>query len=147
MSLAGFDHVFAHAVPVQMSGGLSLRVAPPAVTALLKIVAYMEDPYRRAKDLQDMRVILARYEENGDRLFSDAVFDAQLPDFEFANAFLFGLDLREFATNEDAGYIGRFLDRFPARDREGRFEEDLDFGTKTFRGQIEAFREGFIGGQ
>ena len=92
MSLAGFDHVFTSAVEMPLAEGLSIRVARPVVTVLLKIIAYMEDPHRRSKDLQDIRVVLARYEADTDRLFSDAVFDAELPDFEGANAFLLGLD-------------------------------------------------------
>jgi hypothetical protein len=44
---------------VDLPGGLSIRVAPPIVTALLKIIAYVEDPYRRAKDLQDIRIVCA----------------------------------------------------------------------------------------
>ena len=38
MSLAGFDHVFASAVEVNLPGGMTIRVAPPIVTALLKII-------------------------------------------------------------------------------------------------------------
>jgi hypothetical protein len=41
--------------------------------------------------------VLRRYEQESDRLFSDTVFDANLPDFEFANAFLLGLDMRALA--------------------------------------------------
>jgi predicted nucleotidyltransferase len=81
MSLAGFDHVFAGAVDVNLPGGMTIRVAPPIVTALLKIIAWVDDPYRRAKDLQDIRIVLRRYEQESDRLFSNAVFDAELPDF------------------------------------------------------------------
>jgi predicted nucleotidyltransferase len=60
MSLAGFEHVFTNAVEMRPAEGLHIRVAPPVVTILLKIIAYMEDPYRRGKDLQDIRVVLGR---------------------------------------------------------------------------------------
>jgi predicted nucleotidyltransferase len=145
MSLAGFEHVFADAAEMHLAGGLAIRVAPPVVTVLLKIIAYVEDPYRRAKDLQDIRVVFGRYEEESDRLFSGAVFDAQLPDFEFANAFLLGLDMRRFATTNDARFIGRFLRRFLSWEEEGRFEDEADFGMKTLRGQVDAFKKGFTG--
>ena len=92
MSLAGFDHVFTRAVEVNLPGGIAIRVAPPIVTALLKIIAWVDAPYQRAKDLQDIRIVLRRYERDSGRLFSEDVFDAELPDFEFANAFLLGLD-------------------------------------------------------
>ena len=48
MSLSGFDHVFANAVKVHLPGGLTIHVSPPIITALLKIIAYVGDPYRRA---------------------------------------------------------------------------------------------------
>jgi predicted nucleotidyltransferase len=73
MSLAGFDHVFASAVEMHPAEGLRIHVVPPVVTVLLKIISYMEDPSRRAKDLQDICVVLGRYEAQSDRLFSDAV--------------------------------------------------------------------------
>jgi predicted nucleotidyltransferase len=145
MSLAGFEHVFANAAEVHLAGGLAIRVAPPVVTALLKIIAYVEDPYRRAKDLQDIRMVLGRYEEESDRIFSDAVFDAQLPDFEFANAFLLGLDMRRLATRDDARYVDRFLGGFLSWEEEGRFDDEADLRMKTFRGQIDAFKKGFTG--
>jgi predicted nucleotidyltransferase len=143
MSLAGFDHVFASAVDVNLAGGMTIRVAPPIVTALLKIIAWVDDPYRRAKDLQDIRIVLRRYEKDSDRLFSDAVFDAELPDFEFASAFLLGLDMRALATGDDARFVEQFLVRLLAQDEEGRFDDESDFGMRNFRGQLDAFRKGF----
>src|ERR1035441_10251195 len=71
MSLAGFEHVFAHAIEVHLPGGMTIRVAPPIVTALLKIIAWVDDAHRRAKDLQDIRIVLRRYEQESDRLFFD----------------------------------------------------------------------------
>jgi len=143
MSLTGFEHVFANAFDMPLANGASIGVTPPIVTVLLKIIAYTEDPYRRAKDLDDIRLVLGRYEAESDRLFSDAVFDAALPDFSEANAFLLGLDLKGLATSEDAAYIERFLAHFLARDEE---ESDPDdFAGKTLRGQLRAFERGLKG--
>jgi predicted nucleotidyltransferase len=144
MSLAGFDHVFADAVEMELSIGTRIRVAPPIVTTLLKIIAYVEDPYRRAKDLQDIRLVLGRYEAESDRLFSDEVFDAALPDFEMANAFLLGRDLRALATPEDASYVEKFLDRF-LPDEQGGDEGDAEFAARVFRCQIHGLHKGFSG--
>ncbi len=143
MSLAGLEHVFTNAVDMPLPNGSHIRVTPPIVTVLLKIVAYTEDPYRRAKDLDDIRLVFGRYEEESDRLFSVAVFAAELPDFSEANAFLLGLDLRGMATNEDAKCIERFLVHFLSRD-DDEFDQD-DFAAKTFRSQLRAFRRGFAG--
>jgi predicted nucleotidyltransferase len=92
-----------------------------------------------------IRIVLHRYEQESDRLFSDAVFDAELPDFEFANAFLLGLDMRALATGDDARFVDQFLGRLLAQDEEGRFDDESDFGMKSFRGQLNAFRKGFAG--
>lgn len=96
---------------MDLSADVRIRVAPASVTALLKIIAYMDDPYRRAKDLQDIEIILGRYAAGSHRLFSDEVFDAELPDFNMANAFLLGLDLRRLATNEEVECVEQFLER------------------------------------
>jgi predicted nucleotidyltransferase len=138
MSLAGFEHVFARAVEVHLKGGIPLRVAPPIVTCLLKIIAWVDDPYRRAKDLQDIRIVLRRYEHESDRLFSDAVFDAELTDFAFANAFLLGVDMRALVNGDEARYVDLFLERL----REQHHDE-TDFSAIGFRGRIEAFSKGF----
>jgi predicted nucleotidyltransferase len=143
MSLAGFDHVFANAVDLPLTNGAHIRVAPLIVTVLLKMIAYTEDPHRRAKDLADIRRVLGRYEADSDRLFSDAVFDAELPDFSEANAFLLGVDLRALATQDEAGYIERFLGHFLLQD-EGELDAD-DFAEREFRGRLHAFEKGFKG--
>lgn len=143
MSLAGFGHVFTHAVDLPLAHGTHIRVAPPAVTFLLKIIAYTEDPHRRAKDLGDMCLVLGRYEAESDRLFSDVVFAAELPDFSETNAFLLGLDLRGLATDDDASHIERFLAHFLSRD-EGEFDRDV-LSAKILRSQLRAFEIGFKG--
>ncbi len=41
-------------------------MAPPLVMSLLKIVAWVDDPNRRATDLQDIRIVLRRYEQESE---------------------------------------------------------------------------------
>jgi predicted nucleotidyltransferase len=142
MSLAGFDHVFRNSVTVSLGPGLQCKVVPPPVLALLKMASYADDPYGRAKDLVDLRRLLGRYERESDRLFCDAVFAAELPDIEFAGAFLLGVDVGAIATPDDRDIIARFLthvhpriDDAPASDFEGR-------DTAQFQQQIAAFRQG-----
>jgi predicted nucleotidyltransferase len=43
MSTAGFEHAFARAVKINLAGGIAIRVAPPIVTALLKIIVLGDD--------------------------------------------------------------------------------------------------------
>jgi predicted nucleotidyltransferase len=138
----GWKQVFASAIEMDLSADVRIRVAPASVTALLRIIAYMDAPYRRAKDLQDIEIILRRYAAGSDRLFSDEVFDAELRDFNMAKAFLLGLDLRRLATNEEVKYVEQFLERFMASE-EGR--DAGDSGMGIFHGQIRALQIGFKG--
>jgi hypothetical protein len=72
-------------------------------------------------------------------------FAAELPDFEFANAFLLGRDVRALATGDEARFIDQFLGRLRAQNEEGRFDDESDFGKKSSCGQVEAFKKGFTG--
>ena len=123
MNLLGFDHVFAKAVSHAIGQDFSVKAIPPVVLALTKIVAFMDAPYRRAKDLPDIRFLLARYEENSDRIFDEIVFEAQLTDIGLANAFLLGVDLAQFCTTEEMEILQRFTRRF--EDEEDRFESQI----------------------
>lgn len=145
MSLAGFEHVFRDSVDLALGPELSFRVVPPTVLALLKMVSYLDDPSGRAKDLLDLQRLWRYYEENGDRLFSDDVFRAELPDIEFAGAFLLGLDTRPILTPDDRELFDRFfssikstLQEPPAWDLEGR-------DTTRFQHQVSAFQKGLRG--
>jgi len=109
MSLAGFDYVFPQAVEIEMTPGLRVKVVPPPVLFLLKVVAYLDDPHRRAKDLDDIHGLLKSYERESDRTFSDAVFAAGLPDVEFVPAFLLGTDVALVCRPEERAIIERFL--------------------------------------
>src|SRR6266404_2278124 len=109
MSLVGFDHVFSEAQVVELTDRLSSKIVPPAVLMLLKIVAYLDDPTRREKDLSDIRSMLALYETESDRVFSDAVLDANLGDVSLASAFLLGADLRRLCTLDELVEVHRFL--------------------------------------
>jgi hypothetical protein len=59
----------------------------------------------------DLRRLWRSYEHDSERLFSEDVFDADLPDIEFAGAFLLGLDLRKIAKPQDLQLIGRFFSK------------------------------------
>jgi predicted nucleotidyltransferase len=108
MSLEGFDHAFAEARHERVSDNLTLPVVPPVVLMLLKIIAFLDDPNRRAKDLFHIRALLSRYEADSDRLFIDAITDAGI-EYSMANAFLLGRDLRSLCTDEEADLVRRFI--------------------------------------
>lgn len=149
MSLVGVDHVFAEAKPVQFAPDLTLKVISSPTLMLLKVVAFMDDQQRRAKDLEDIRGLLTEYEADSDRIFSDAVIDAELDDYGLAPAFLMGLDLRALCNDEEAEIVHEFLDAMNeekpvwmvfvrARGVGDNVEEDAGK-------QLDTFRRGFDG--
>jgi predicted nucleotidyltransferase len=143
MSLAGFDHVFQDAVDRELGAGLRFRVVTPPVLGLLKMAAYLDDKHRRAKDLIDLRRLFRRYEEGTDRLFSDVVLDANLPDFEFAGTFLLGVDIRTLVTEEERQLVEAFLTQV-APDPSNLSVHDWDNRDAiNFQGQLAAFGKGF----
>lgn len=150
MSLVGFEHVFTRSLLISFTADVQFKVAPPPVIALLKIVAYTEDPHRRQKDLLDLRALLRHYEASSDRTFGDDVFAADLEDVEYANAFLLGSDVGAIATEEDAGIVNAFLDKRRISSEELAELDQNDMGqgdTLRFQMQLRAFDKGFISGR
>jgi len=108
MNLVGFEHVFAQAVTREVSPGTALRVVPVPVLTLLKIASFLDSPYDRQKDAQDILSILARYEIEGDRRFGAEVYDAGV-DYDRAGAFLLGEDLAMLCTGAEVELMMKFL--------------------------------------
>lgn len=60
MSLVGFDLAFDHAVAAALPGATAtVRVASLPAILVLKMVAWLDRPYERTKDLGDIAVVLA----------------------------------------------------------------------------------------
>ncbi len=108
MKLVGFEHVFAQAVNREVGPGVTVRVVPLPVLALLKIASFLDSPYTRQKDAQDISSILERYEIDGERRFGEEVYDAGL-DYGRAGAFLLGQDLARLCKEDEAALVARFV--------------------------------------
>ena len=151
MSLVGFDHVFNEAKTIQVNDSLTVDVPPVPVLALLKIVAFLDRPYERERDLQDLRGILSHYEEGSDRLFSHPVQAANLSDFSLNSAFLLGVDLASLGTAEEADVVETFLLRV-SNETDALWMLFVRAGAQagdrvedTARLQLAAFVQGFRG--
>jgi predicted nucleotidyltransferase len=143
MNLVGFQHVFDRAVPVEFGSGGQFKVAPLPVIALLKVAAYLDDRYRRAKDLEDLKTLFYRYEKDSDRIFCDEVFRAELEDIEYASAFLLGMDIGAIATTEDLDSLRKFLDQFEAT-KAFADTDDPSSREARFQKEILAFQKGLL---
>ena len=58
MSLAGFDYVFQQAAEVEIASGIIVKAVTPPLLFFLKIVSYLDDQHRRAKDLGDIHEVV-----------------------------------------------------------------------------------------
>jgi len=115
MSLVGYDHVFNDAVECELAPGLRVKLVPLPVLALMKAVAYLDDPNSRAKDLQDLAGMMATYGEDSDRRFSDEVLHAGV-DYDSAGAYLLGRDLGKLCEEEDEiGAVRRLIEQLCGR--------------------------------
>jgi predicted nucleotidyltransferase len=103
MSLLGFRLAFERAVPYEAVAGFSIAVAPLPVIALLKMSAYLDRPYDRERDLQDLGYLLEEYLGVDDQRRYDAkVIDAGV-EYDHISAYLLGQDLSGLGAGGTAG--------------------------------------------
>jgi predicted nucleotidyltransferase len=108
MSLVGMDLAFKHAV--RRDGVL---VAPPAVVAILKMVAFSDRPAERERDLVDVGHLLDAYVKEDDERRWDETPDAT--EFDLAPAFLLGIDVaRLLSHDEHRRVVDTFLSQVEA---------------------------------
>ena len=76
------------------------------------------------------------------------MFAAKLPDFEYANAFLLGLDIGNIATREDPAIVASFLNKQISSEEQPAFDHNDPYQTAAIRyqSQLQAFRKGFAAG-
>jgi predicted nucleotidyltransferase len=111
MSALGLAEAFDSAVERPITEALSVHVATEAAFTLLKVVAYMDRPTARSKDLGDLIDAFARYEEEGDRRFElfDVSVDGAPLQFEESGAYLLGTDVAALAAPKTRGVIEEFF--------------------------------------
>jgi predicted nucleotidyltransferase len=95
MSLVGMDLAFNHAVR-HHDGVL---VAPPAVVAILKMVAFGDRPAERERDLVDIGHLLDAYvKEDDERRWGET---PEAIEFDLAPAFLLGVDIARLLSHDE----------------------------------------------
>ncbi len=153
MSLVGFDQVFARAVRRAVGPQLEAEVVPLPVLVLLKIVSFLEKPYQRSKDLEDIARILHLYELNTERRHSDDVYEAREVgvDYDSAGAYLLGLDLGQICNApEEILAVQDFLAQISDEEHPTYWSllqyspDRLRESEDPVRQQVEAFRRGFL---
>ncbi len=108
MSLAGMDLALAHADSFDLRDGHRMHVAPPAVVAMLKMVAHGDCPAERERDLGDIAYLLDIYvDSDSDRRWDEA---AEI-EYDLAPAFLLGHDIGRLAGTAHRPLVAGFLHR------------------------------------
>lgn len=111
MNLTGFRLAFEHSVGVEIAPGLSIDVAPVAVIVLLKMVAYLDRPFERTRDLVDIALILDEWPpDEDDARFGDAVRRLGLT-HEQIGPYLLGQHLGRIANAGEQSLIRAFLEK------------------------------------
>jgi len=109
MSLIGMRLAFEHAVALRIAADLEVRVAPVHVISVLKMIAYLDRPEARAKDLGDLAHIMYGYVgDDSDRRFSAEVPD-ELTEYEDVAPFLLGRDVGAVVDPEERRRISAFV--------------------------------------
>jgi predicted nucleotidyltransferase len=109
------------------------------------MIAYIENPHRRQKDLIDLKSLLQIYEMSSDRIFGQDVFAAGLEDIEYAGPFLLGIDLGALADVDDTPCVHSFLSRRLSEEEPAVWDGDdlRQRDAVRFHRQLQAFEKGF----
>lgn len=128
MSLRGFRLVFETARPIEVGDGVTVDVPSLDTIAFLKMISYLDRPYDRERDLQDLAHLLDEYLAAEDR-FTDELLDAGVA-FDDASAFQLGRDLASRVTSDELGVVTAFIAK--AREPNDMAARILRFGPRRW---------------
>jgi len=110
MSLTGIRLAFDCAVTIHPAPSLEILVAPLEVLVLLKMVAYLDRPSERERDLADIALLLTDYVgDTNDRRYDDDILDLGL-NFQEISPYLLGRDLSKVVNRVEREAVMRFLE-------------------------------------
>lgn len=109
MTTHGFSEAERHTIEVILTGDLTVSVVSLAGLGLLKLVSWVDRPFERERDAQDLWFVMKNYLDAGneERLFAENSRHLDLLldfDVELTGARLFGRDVAEL-LNEDTRQI------------------------------------------
>lgn len=124
MSLVGFDLAIEHTVLVPLADtGVDIEIASLSALVVLKLVAWLDRPYERTKDLADLAHILAHALPADDERRWDPAHPVFLSglDHEFQSAFFIGGEIAGIAKPLHHRAFAQFFGRMSA-------PNGIDFG-------------------
>lgn len=114
MTACGFDEALGCARDEEIAQDLKLPVVTIAGLVLTKVIAYMDRPQERARDLIDILYCFEHYEATGEQSrrfdYAGTMLDGEELAYEEAGAFLLGIEVAALAKSESLDIVLRFLD-------------------------------------
>lgn len=109
MSLVGLGLAFQNNIPVPLRVGGEFYAATVPAVVILKMVAYLDRPAERGRDLMDLAYVLSGYAEDDlERRFSPGVLDLQM-DSEDVGPYLLGQDVSGLVGEPERRVVESFL--------------------------------------
>jgi len=146
MNLAGFDLALRNNVPVSLDANHHIDVATIPVVVVLKMVAWLDRPSERDRDLKDLSHVFKEYLKADDlRRWEDELIETGLA-YDDQSAFALGRDVGVIVEDVHRRLIDRFLaavgdDASAAHAHFARYFATEDSSAKLSI-QIRAFRQG-----
>jgi predicted nucleotidyltransferase len=117
MTACGFEEALECARDQEIAPNLMLPVVSIPGLILTKVVAYMDRPAERARDLIDILYCFEHYEQTAgeSRRFVHAgtQVEGEAISYEEAGAFLLGIEVAALAKPSSCDIVRRFLDKIP----------------------------------
>jgi predicted nucleotidyltransferase len=107
MNLTGLELAFAHSIDVAV-GESTVKVAIPAIITLLKMIAWLDRPYERQKDLVDIARVLDAYLEDDDGRHWSSSTLASGVDYADHGALVLGQELAALANDDHLAFLDAF---------------------------------------
>jgi predicted nucleotidyltransferase len=109
LNLVGFRLAFADSTPVKLARGTQARVASLPSLAVLKMASYLDRPWERDSDLDDIAHILFEFLSGEDeRRWSDVVVDLGL-EYDDVSPFMLGKRIGALVDDAERALVERFL--------------------------------------
>ncbi|MBW2149954.1 MAG: nucleotidyl transferase AbiEii/AbiGii toxin family protein [Deltaproteobacteria bacterium] len=130
--LTGYRAAFEHSLDLPLTDDLSVPVTPVHIIALLKIIAFLDKPFERQKDLMDIRFIFLNYVNDVDeRRFEPEILETGI-DYEFQPAYLLGVDLKNIVADEERELLDEFNKRAEDEDDEYQIQARLNRSSRMY---------------
>ncbi len=114
MTVIGFDPAFKYQSLLDIGDGVQVAVADLPVVLILKMIAFLDRPTQRQRDIQDILAVLRWHEASaGDRLFAQDIVELDRP-IDEAAAYLIGTDVAAIANLRCLPKIREFRDTLGA---------------------------------